>query len=197
MRVGRRVQSRSAIRRAMSTSLTRCRPCTLDSGNHSARSVEPSISLRSRPPVIRRAVDDAEGVQRLGGVGGEATARRDDAGVDAEQLADGGTVAGLFAHLAPCRVLRVFAGLEPAARQSPRRAATFVPVREQDAVVGVDDDRVRRDPHVHAFDSTDAPRCVLGQGSIHQPNRRFAASRHPKTQKAPTLRAGAFCICGA
>ena len=46
------VSSTPAISRAMSTSLTRCSPRTLSSGNHSARSVEPSISLRRRPPVI-------------------------------------------------------------------------------------------------------------------------------------------------
>ena len=42
-------------------------------------------------------------------------------------------------------MLGVFARLESAARKSPRRPASLIPVGEQDAVVSVDDDGVRAD----------------------------------------------------
>ena len=79
-----------------------------------------------------------------------APTRGDDPGVDAEQLVDGDLVAGLLANLPPRRPLRFFAGFETAAGERPRGTATFIPMGEQDAVLGVDDDGVCRDAKVHA-----------------------------------------------
>ena len=75
---------------------------------------------------------------------------RDHARVDAEQLLDLDPVARLLPHFPPSRLLGLLTGLEAAAGERPGGAAPFVPVGEQDAIVGIDDDRVGRDAQVHA-----------------------------------------------
>lgn len=69
--------------------------------------------------------------------------------MDAEELVDDDPVSGLFSHLASGRVFGVFAGFEPSAGERPRGSASLDPVSEQEAVVGVRDDGVRGDSHIH------------------------------------------------
>jgi hypothetical protein len=70
--------------------------------------------------------------------------------MDAEQLADRDVIAGLFADLPARGHLGILAGFEPATRHGPGGSSTFVPVRQQDALVLIQDDRVCGDAQVHA-----------------------------------------------